>query len=164
VNVAERFGAWSLWARSGGPATAALLVIVAVTSGCGAEKVEMSASGVEQTTTTEHVASTAVTTTTTAASTSTTAAPTTTLAPSTTLAPTTTLPAPTTTAAPPTTAAPAPAGNCHPSYDPCVPYASDVDCAGGTGNGPAYTGPVRVIGPDEYDLDRDGDGFACDSS
>jgi hypothetical protein len=54
------------------------------------------------------------------------------------------------------------AGECHPSYDPCVPIASDVDCEGGSGNGPAYTGTVRVIGPDEYDLDRDGDGVACD--
>lgn len=30
----------------------------------------------------------------------------------------------------------APAG-CHASYDPCVPITSDVDCAGGSGNGPA---------------------------
>jgi hypothetical protein len=45
----------------------------------------------------------------------------------------------------------------------CVPIASDVDCAGGSGNGPAYVdGPVRVIGTDIYDLDRDGDGIACD--
>ncbi len=55
-------------------------------------------------------------------------------------------------------------GNCHPSYRPCVPIASDVDCAGGDGNGPAYVdGPITVIGPDEYDLDRDNDGTACDS-
>ncbi|RSN52841.1 G5 domain-containing protein [Actinomadura sp. WAC 06369] len=46
----------------------------------------------------------------------------------------------------------------------CVPIASDVDCAGGSGNGPAYvSGPVRVVGTDIYDLDRDGDGTACDS-
>ncbi|WP_243722746.1 G5 domain-containing protein [Actinomadura sp. 7K507] len=46
----------------------------------------------------------------------------------------------------------------------CVPIASDVDCAGGSGNGPAYVqGPVRVVGSDIYDLDRDGDGTACDS-
>jgi hypothetical protein len=46
----------------------------------------------------------------------------------------------------------------------CVPIASDVDCAGGGGNGPAYVqGPVRVIGTDIYDLDRDGDGIGCDS-
>jgi hypothetical protein len=31
-----------------------------------------------------------------------------------------------------------PAPKCHPSYSPCVPIASDVDCLGGGGNGPAY--------------------------
>ncbi|MCW3816310.1 hypothetical protein ONA91_17845 [Micromonospora sp. DR5-3] len=52
---------------------------------------------------------------------------------------------------------------CDPNYSGCVPIASDVDCAGGSGNGPAYVqGPVRVIGTDIYDLDRDGDGIACD--
>lgn len=53
---------------------------------------------------------------------------------------------------------------CHPSYQgACVPIASDVDCAGGSGNGPAYVrGPVKVVGPDVYGLDRDGDGIACD--
>jgi len=56
------------------------------------------------------------------------------------------------------------AGGCHPSYDPCVPFASDVDCAGGSGNGPAYTGQVRVIGPDDYGLDSDGDGIGCEAS
>ena len=35
---------------------------------------------------------------------------------------------------------------------------------GGSGNGPLYTGTVRVIGPDEYDLDRDGDGVGCEQS
>ncbi|TDC30351.1 hypothetical protein E1211_24400 [Micromonospora sp. 15K316] len=45
----------------------------------------------------------------------------------------------------------------------CVPIASDVDCAGGSGDGPAYVdGPLQVIGRDIYDLDRDGDGIACD--
>lgn len=45
----------------------------------------------------------------------------------------------------------------------CVPVASDVDCAGGSGNGPAYVaGPVYVVGSDIYDLDRDGDGVACE--
>lgn len=59
---------------------------------------------------------------------------------------------------------PAPASNCDSNYaDACVPIASDVDCAGGSGNGPAYVqGPVRVVGSDIYDLDRDGDGIACD--
>jgi hypothetical protein len=56
------------------------------------------------------------------------------------------------------------AQECHPSYEgKCVPIASDVDCAGGSGNGPAYvSGPVRVVGPDVYQLDRDGDGWACE--
>ncbi|WP_278265481.1 hypothetical protein [Nocardia sp. AG03] len=52
--------------------------------------------------------------------------------------------------------------NCHSSYTPCLPIVSDVDCEGGSGNGPVYTGPVRVIGPDEYGLDRDGDGYGCE--
>ncbi|MGV9414752.1 hypothetical protein ACWDOP_33035 [Nocardia sp. NPDC003693] len=56
------------------------------------------------------------------------------------------------------------AGNCHPSYDPCVERNSDVDCLGGDGNGPGFTGPVRVIGPDEYDLDRNNDGRGCENS
>ncbi len=56
-----------------------------------------------------------------------------------------------------------PASRCDPNYTPCVPIASDVDCAGGSGNGPAYvTGPVEVVGTDIYDLDRDNDGWGCD--
>lgn len=52
---------------------------------------------------------------------------------------------------------------CDPNYGGCVPIASDVDCAGGGGNGPAYvTGPVKVIGVDIYDLDRDNDGWGCE--
>lgn len=60
--------------------------------------------------------------------------------------------------------APKPASNCDPNYSgKCVPIASDVDCAGGSGNGPAYvSGPVTVIGSDIYDLDRDGDGIGCE--
>jgi hypothetical protein len=57
---------------------------------------------------------------------------------------------------------PEPASDCHPSYDPCLPIVSDVDCVGGSGDGPEYTGQVSVVGPDEYDLDRDGDGVGCD--
>ncbi|HEY3003061.1 MAG TPA: G5 domain-containing protein [Kribbellaceae bacterium] len=57
-----------------------------------------------------------------------------------------------------------PAGDCDPNYSGCVPVASDVDCAGGSGNGPAYVeGPVEVIGSDIYDLDRDNDGIGCES-
>jgi hypothetical protein len=43
-----------------------------------------------------------------------------------------------------------------------VPYASDVDCEGGSGNGPAYTGTVQVVGPDVYGLDNDHDGIGCE--
>jgi hypothetical protein len=54
-------------------------------------------------------------------------------------------------------------GECDPNYDPCVPVASDVDCAGGKGNGPEYVyGPVTVIGDDVYGLDRDQDGIGCE--
>ncbi|MGW4635447.1 hypothetical protein [Nocardia sp. NPDC004415] len=66
----------------------------------------------------------------------------------------------------PSTAAADPASpiarDCHPSYDPCVPINSDVDCLGGGGDGPGYTGRVRVIGPDEYELDDNGDGIGCE--
>lgn len=57
-----------------------------------------------------------------------------------------------------------PVGDCHPSYTGvCVPIDSDVDCDGGSGDGPSYaSGPLRVVGEDVYDLDRDGDGIACD--
>ncbi|WP_268259556.1 G5 domain-containing protein [Microbacterium gorillae] len=61
-------------------------------------------------------------------------------------------------------AAPVPlVSNCDSNYaDACVPIASDVDCAGGNGNGPAYfDGVARVVGEDIYGLDRDGDGYAC---
>jgi endonuclease YncB( thermonuclease family) len=58
-------------------------------------------------------------------------------------------------------AVPSPNG-CDPNYTGCVPIDSDVDCAGGSGNGPSYTGYVQVIGTDVYDLDGDGDGDACE--
>lgn len=53
---------------------------------------------------------------------------------------------------------------CDPNYSGgCVPIASDVDCGGGSGNGPAYVhGVVRVVGTDIYELDRDDDGYGCD--
>src|SRR5262245_9358859 len=63
---------------------------------------------------------------------------------------------------PTTRSAPA---QCHPSYTgACVPIGvSDVDCEGGGGNGPFYVrGPLRVVGPDVYRLDTDGDGIACE--
>jgi len=42
------------------------------------------------------------------------------------------------------------------------PSASDYDCAGGSGNGPRYTGPVQVVGSDHFRLDGDGDGLGCE--
>ena len=55
--------------------------------------------------------------------------------------------------------------SCDPNYSgDCVPIASDVDCASGSGNGPAYVeGPVTVVGRDIYELDRDGNGTGCEA-
>ncbi|GLK18980.1 G5 domain-containing protein [Herbiconiux flava] len=70
--------------------------------------------------------------------------------------------------APPPAPEPAPmpddGGGCDPNYaGGCVPIDSDVDCPGGSGNGPSYApGPVQVVGSDIYDLDRDGNGWGCD--
>ena len=66
---------------------------------------------------------------------------------------------------PPATQPPAtdPPQQCHPNYSGCLdPNSSDYDCAGGSGNGPDYTGPVEVHGSDPFDLDRDGDGLGCE--
>ena len=58
---------------------------------------------------------------------------------------------------------PSSGGGCDPNYSGCVPIASDVDCAGGSGNGPEYVdGPVTVIGSDIYGLDADDDGIGCE--
>ena len=52
---------------------------------------------------------------------------------------------------------------CDSNYSGCVPIASDVDSAGGPGNGPEYVkGPIKVIGKDIYGLDRDRNGIACE--
>jgi hypothetical protein len=57
-------------------------------------------------------------------------------------------------------------GDCDANYTgACLkPDSADYDCEGGSGNGPDYTGPVESVGSDPYDLDRDGDGVACESS
>ena len=59
---------------------------------------------------------------------------------------------------------PATSLNCDSNYSgACVPVASDVDCGGGSGNGPEYLyETATVVGSDIYDLDRDGDGLACE--
>lgn len=53
---------------------------------------------------------------------------------------------------------------CDPNYSgACLdPNSYDYDCAGGSGDGPDYTGRVEVVGDDHFDLDRDGDGVGCD--
>jgi hypothetical protein len=58
---------------------------------------------------------------------------------------------------------PSSTGTCTPGYSPCLPPASDYDCAGGSGDGPKYVyGTVRVTGSDPYGLDSDGDGYGCE--
>jgi hypothetical protein len=60
---------------------------------------------------------------------------------------------------------PPPPSDCTPGYSPCIPPGGDVDCAGGSGNGPRYVnGPVAVDQTygDPYDLDRDRDGVGCE--
>ena len=63
--------------------------------------------------------------------------------------------------------APAPSGaggDCTPGYSPCLPPASDYDCAGGSGDGPEYVyGTVTVTGYDPFGLDADNDGVGCES-
>lgn len=56
-------------------------------------------------------------------------------------------------------------GNCTPGYSPCIPPGPDVDCAGGSGDGPRYVeGPVTVTGSDPYRLDEGGEpGIGCES-
>ena len=49
--------------------------------------------------------------------------------------------------------------DCHASYTPCLPIVSDLDCADVRSMGAA---PVSVKGPDEYELDREGDGIGCE--
>jgi outer membrane biosynthesis protein TonB len=56
--------------------------------------------------------------------------------------------------------------NCHPSYKGvCLKDGiGDYDCAGGSGDGPNYVdGPFRVVGPDEFRLDSNHDGIACEN-
>jgi hypothetical protein len=74
-------------------------------------------------------------------------------------------PATTTTAPPSTTTTQQPTtteANCTPGYSPCLPPASDYDCSGGDGDGPEYTGQVRVTGSDPYGLDDNGNGVGCE--
>jgi hypothetical protein len=53
---------------------------------------------------------------------------------------------------------------CDPNYaGACLnPDSPDYDCRDGSGDGPDYTGPVQSVGSDPFELDRDGDGLACE--
>jgi hypothetical protein len=60
------------------------------------------------------------------------------------------------------------AASCTPGYKPCIANrSSDVDCYGGSGNGPRYTRPGVVYavrrGYDRYRLDADHDGKGCET-
>lgn len=49
----------------------------------------------------------------------------------------------------------------------CIPLVGgDVDCFGGTGDGPRYVGPVYVVDitDDIFELDRDHDHLGCETS
>jgi hypothetical protein len=75
-------------------------------------------------------------------------------------------PAPPPSTAPPPPPPTTPKQDCDPSYpDVCLdPAVEDYDCAGGSGNGPEYVeGPIRVRPPDPFDLDREGDGWGCET-
>ena len=176
----DTYRAWSRrtqWIVAG----VAVFVLLALIGAVGGEPdTDEAASVAPSTTTTERPTTTTTeapttttarpTTTTTAPPTTTTTAPpttTTTAPPTTTTAPPTTVP-PTTAPPPPPTVAttqppPTQPSGCDPNYSGCVPIDSDVDCAGGSGNGPSYVaGPVQVIGSDVYGLDADGDGVGCE--
>lgn len=47
---------------------------------------------------------------------------------------------------------------CHPSYRPCLPIVSDLDC----GEIENSKKPITVVGDDPYRLDGDGDGLGCE--
>ena len=49
--------------------------------------------------------------------------------------------------------------DCHPSYTPCLPIVTDLDCSEVRAMGAA---PVSVKGPDDYELDAEDDGLGCE--
>jgi hypothetical protein len=55
------------------------------------------------------------------------------------------------------------ASGCNANYTPCVPNDSDVDCQGGSGNGPSYVrGPVQVSARTSTASTADDDGVGCE--
>ena len=49
--------------------------------------------------------------------------------------------------------------DCHPSYTPCLPKVTNLDCSEVRAMGAA---PVTVKGPDDYELDAEDDGLGCE--
>lgn len=152
VPVAAR---WRRPAWIGAAAVAGIVIVASIVGGQDGDPAPSSAA--DRSTTTVTTTSPLPTTTTTV--TTTMPPPTTTT--TTTVEPEPVVPEPEPEPEPPPEPEPQPA--CDPNYGGCVPVAPDVDCAGGSGNGPAYVaGPVTVVGEDVYDLDRDGDGTGCE--
>lgn len=149
-----------------------LVLLAACDKGAGSVPVEAGTTTSEATTTTSTSTSTTSTTSSTTSTTSSTVAPTTTTVARPTSA--TAAPVVATTAAPvarlvpstTTTTSASAGGSCDPNYSgACVPIDPvDVDCGGGTGNGPSYVYAknFRVVGTDIYGLDTDHDGIACE--
>jgi hypothetical protein len=50
------------------------------------------------------------------------------------------------------------ASACAPGYSPCLPVTGDLNCS----DIPDSKKPIRVTGRDQYELDRDDDGVACE--
>ena len=69
-------------------------------------------------------------------------------------------PAPTPTSTPSPARSSSPTGDCTPGYSPCLPIVSDWDCSQLSERGLT---PVRVTGTDPYRLDRDHDGWGCET-
>jgi hypothetical protein len=170
VRAAARRSATRAWVWIGSAAAVLLLIgIIAGTTGNNGGTPSASNAANRETTTAQAIAPAQVETTTAEPVTTTTTPTTTTTQPTTTQpaapppAKTTTKRTTTRTATPPPTEQPPPSQGCDPNYTGCVPIASDVDCLGGSGNGPAYVkGPIMVIGKDIYGLDADHDGIACE--
>jgi hypothetical protein len=60
---------------------------------------------------------------------------------------------------------PKPMPNCDPSYPGVCLHVGigDYDCADGSGDGPNYVhGPIKVLPPDPFGLDGNGDGVGCE--
>ncbi len=146
-GLRQAYGRWPRWARIAAPAGAAFLVLALIGAATTPNERKTSVEAALSTTTEEIERATTPPTT----------------APPTTAPPATAPPPPPTAAPAPPPSPPQQSGGCDPNYSGCVPIASDVDCAGGSGNGPAYvSGPVNVIGSDIYGLDADHDGVGCE--